>query len=99
MAVYFRHGSNGSYKTAYAVWFEILPALRNGRVVVTNIEGMKPLEKIESLLGEKFPECFSPHQPAPPRINVVPINQEFSYRQHLFDRATRSVQQPCVFLF
>ena len=55
MAVYFRHGSNGSYKTAYAVWFEILPALRNGRVVVTNIEGLQPLEKIESLLGEKFP--------------------------------------------
>ncbi|NOH73351.1 zonular occludens toxin [Vibrio pectenicida] len=55
MAVYFRHGSNGSYKTAYAVWFEILPALRSGRVVVTNIEGIKPLKTIESLLGEKFP--------------------------------------------
>lgn len=55
MAVYFRHGSNGAYKTAYAVWFEILPALRSGRVVVTNIEGLKPLESIESLLGEKFP--------------------------------------------
>lgn len=38
MAVYFRHGSNGAYKTAYAVWFEILPALRQGRIVVTNIE-------------------------------------------------------------
>ncbi|MCE9832389.1 hypothetical protein LZ675_19485, partial [Vibrio diabolicus] len=28
MAVIFRHGSNGSYKSAYATWFEILPALR-----------------------------------------------------------------------
>ncbi|WCP70330.1 zonular occludens toxin domain-containing protein (plasmid) [Vibrio tubiashii] len=55
MAVYFRHGSNGAYKSAYAVWFEILPALRNGRLVVTNIEGLKPLDKIEKLLGEKFP--------------------------------------------
>lgn len=55
MAVYFRHGSNGSYKSAYAVWFEILPALRQGRLVVTNIEGMKPLEELEKLLGEKFP--------------------------------------------
>lgn len=55
MAVYFRHGSNGAYKSAYAVWFEILPALRQGRLVVTNIEGLKPLETIESILGEKFP--------------------------------------------
>lgn len=55
MAVYFRHGSNGAYKTAYVVWFEIVPALRAGRVVVTNIEGLKPLEAIEKILGEKFP--------------------------------------------
>lgn len=55
MAVYFRHGSNGSYKSAYAVWFEVVPALREGRLVVTNIEGLKPLKEIESLLGEKFP--------------------------------------------
>ena len=55
MAVYFRHGSNGAYKTAYAVWFEIVPALRAGRLVVTNIEGMKPLEEIEKILDEKFP--------------------------------------------
>ncbi|MCY9803345.1 zonular occludens toxin [Vibrio scophthalmi] len=55
MAVYFRHGSNGAYKTAYVVWFEILPALRNGRLVITNIEGLKPKESIEEILGEKFP--------------------------------------------
>ncbi|RZP71667.1 zonular occludens toxin domain-containing protein, partial [Vibrio vulnificus] len=55
MAVYFRHGSNGSYKSAYATWFELLPALRAGRLVVTNIEGLKPLEEIENILGEKFP--------------------------------------------
>ena len=55
MAVYFRHGSNGAYKSAYVVWFEILPALRAGRIVVTNVEGLKPLEEIEKILGEKFP--------------------------------------------
>lgn len=55
MAVSFRHGGNGSYKSAYAVWFEILPALRAGRLVVTNIEGLRSLESIESLLDEKFP--------------------------------------------
>lgn len=55
MAISIRTGANGSYKTAYVVWFVILPALRAGRVVVTNIEGMEPLPEIESRLGEKFP--------------------------------------------
>lgn len=55
MAVSFRYGGNGSYKSAYAVWFEVLPALRAGRLVVTNIEGLKSLDSIEKLLGEKFP--------------------------------------------
>lgn len=56
MAVSFRHGSNGAYKSAYAVWFEIVPALRSGRLVITNVEGLKSLEGIEKALGEKFPE-------------------------------------------
>jgi len=55
MAVSFRYGGNGSYKSAYAVWFEVVPALRAGRLVVTNIEGLKSLNSIEKLLGEKFP--------------------------------------------
>lgn len=56
MAVSFRHGSNGAYKSAYAVWFEIVPALRSGRLVITNVEGLKSLEGIEKALGEKFPD-------------------------------------------
>ncbi len=56
MAVCFRHGSNGAYKSAYAVWFEIVPALRAGRLVITNVEGLKSLKGIEKALGEKFPE-------------------------------------------
>ncbi|WP_031832459.1 zonular occludens toxin domain-containing protein, partial [Vibrio parahaemolyticus] len=55
MATIIRHGPAGSYKSSYAVWFELLPALREGRVVVTNVEGMKTLEEIESRLGERFP--------------------------------------------
>ncbi|MCZ8485393.1 hypothetical protein O9993_05170 [Vibrio lentus] len=46
----------GLIKTAYVTWFEILPFLREGRIVVTNIEGLKPKESIEELLGEKFPD-------------------------------------------
>lgn len=55
MAVAIYHGAAGSYKSASAVWFQILPALRAGRVVVTNIDGMKTIEHIEKSLGERFP--------------------------------------------
>lgn len=50
------HGKPGSYKTSTAVWFNILTALREGRFVVTNVEGLYSLDKIEEILGEKFPE-------------------------------------------
>lgn len=56
MAIVIEHGPNGSYKTASVVWFRILPALREGRVVVTNVLGMYPLEELEERLGEKFPD-------------------------------------------
>ncbi|MFN1651142.1 zonular occludens toxin domain-containing protein [Vibrio rotiferianus] len=50
-----RTGGNGSYKSAYTAWFVILPALKAGRVVVTNFEGMQPLHVIEERLNIKFP--------------------------------------------
>lgn len=55
MATSFRYGHGGSYKSACAVWFDLLPALREGRVCITNIHGMQPLDVIEKRLGEKFP--------------------------------------------
>lgn len=56
MATSFRYGANGSYKSASAVWFDLLPNLRAGRVCVTNVEGMQPLDVIQKRLGEKFPD-------------------------------------------
>lgn len=56
MASSIYHGKPGSYKTSTAVWFHILPALRKGRFVCTNVEGLYSLEEIEKILGEKFPE-------------------------------------------
>jgi len=50
------HGAPGSFKSASAFWFEVLPALRSGRVVVTNIEGVLTKESIEIELNEVFPE-------------------------------------------
>ena len=55
MAITIRTGGNGSYKSAYTAWFSILPALKAGRVVVTNLEGMQPLHIIEERLNIKFP--------------------------------------------
>ncbi|HAU4877801.1 TPA: toxin [Aeromonas hydrophila] len=56
MAIVIEHGHNGSYKSSSVIWFRLLPALREGRVVVTNVAGMFPLHRIEEFLGEKFPE-------------------------------------------
>lgn len=55
MATIIRHGPAGSYKSSYSVWYEVLPALRQGRIVITNVEGMRTLEEIEKLMGERFP--------------------------------------------
>ena len=55
MAAVIFHGPPGSYKTSSSIWFEMLGALRAGRIVVTNIEGMKPIDKLEKELGERFP--------------------------------------------
>lgn len=56
MASFIFHGNPGSYKTSTALWFEMLPALRAGRCVVTNIEGLFDLDTIEKAVGEKFPK-------------------------------------------
>ncbi|AIY67083.1 zonular occludens toxin domain-containing protein [Pseudoalteromonas piratica] len=56
MAASIFHGPPGSFKSATATWFEIIPALRKGRLVITNIEGIYPLEEIEIALQEEFPE-------------------------------------------
>lgn len=56
MAASIFHGAPGSFKSSSAVWFELLPALRAGRLVVTNIEGIQDKETIEIELGEEFPE-------------------------------------------
>ncbi|NQZ24502.1 MAG: zonular occludens toxin [Colwellia sp.] len=56
MATKVFHGPPGSYKSSTAMWFEILPALREGRVVVTNLQGICTIEHMQSELKEVFPE-------------------------------------------
>ena len=66
MAVVIRHGPNGSYKSASAVWYDLLPALRQGRICITNLEGCYPLEEIAKRLGETFPDTTRLY-----RINII----------------------------
>ncbi|GAA4892627.1 zonular occludens toxin domain-containing protein [Ferrimonas pelagia] len=56
MAISFRYGPAGSYKSAAAIWFDLLPALKAGRLCYTNVEGMQPLHIIEKRLNTRFPE-------------------------------------------
>lgn len=55
MATKIYHGVPGSYKSSSALWFDVLPALRNGRVVVTNLQGLLSLNELEVALNEVFP--------------------------------------------
>lgn len=55
MAITIRTGANGSYKSAYTAYFVIYEALKAGRVVVTNLEGMQPLKVIEQRMDVTFP--------------------------------------------
>ncbi|MEZ8304256.1 zonular occludens toxin domain-containing protein [Vibrio splendidus] len=55
MAITIRTGANGSYKSAYTAYFSIYQALKAGRTVVTNIEGMQPLTVIEERFNIQFP--------------------------------------------
>ncbi|PHR81625.1 MAG: zonular occludens toxin [Colwellia sp.] len=56
MATKIFHGVPGSYKSSTAMWFEVLPALRSGRVVITNLQGILELEQMQRALGEVFPD-------------------------------------------
>jgi zona occludens toxin len=50
------HGDPGSYKTSALVSDFLVPALKKGRVVVTNIRGVKSLEQIAEIYGCEFPD-------------------------------------------
>ena len=50
------HGDPGSYKTATLVNDYLVPGLKQGRVVVTNIRGVKSIEDIEALYEFEAPD-------------------------------------------
>jgi len=50
MSILIHHGANGSYKTAGVVQDHLIPAIKSGRVVVTNIRGVS-LENNTKVFG------------------------------------------------
>ncbi|HEJ4774917.1 TPA: hypothetical protein SMR50_006419, partial [Pseudomonas aeruginosa] len=40
MAIKIHHGPNGSYKTSGAIQDDLIPAIKKGRVIITNVRGL-----------------------------------------------------------
>lgn len=52
MSIKIHYGANGSYKTSGAVWDDVVPAIKEGRTVITNIRGLS-----EARCREQFPDA------------------------------------------
>ena len=52
MSIKIHYGANGSYKTSGAVWDDVVPAIKEGRTVITNIRGLS-----EQRCRDLFPDA------------------------------------------
>lgn len=66
MSIKIHHGANGSYKTSGALQDDAIPALKEGRTIITNIRGFT-LERVHQVL----PEC-------PETVDVINLSMESS---------------------
>lgn len=74
MPVHIRHGSPGSFKTAAAVWFDVLGWLRDGRTVYTNIRGMVDAEEVAKICKIKLPDT----------ARVIVVDTDSEQERHRF---------------
>lgn len=56
MSIIIHHGHPGSYKSFGVLQRHAIPALKEGRTIVTNIRGFDNIEKVEDALGEPLPD-------------------------------------------
>ena len=56
MSIVIHHGHPGSYKSFGVLQRHAIPALKEGRTIVTNIRGFDSLEKVEQAIGETLPD-------------------------------------------
>lgn len=76
MATAIIHGDPGSYKTSALISDYLVPAVKAGRVVVTNIRGVKSPEEIAELYGFELPDTS--------QIILVPFNQDGFEKMAMF---------------
>lgn len=56
MSIIIHHGHPGSYKSFGVLQRHAIPALKEGRTIVTNIRGFDSLEKVEQAIEETLPD-------------------------------------------
>ena len=58
MSIKVHHGAPGSYKSSGAIHTDVLPAIKDGRLIITNVRGFSA-ERCREVLGEKaVPDHF-----------------------------------------
>lgn len=66
MSIKIHHGPNGAFKTSGAIQDDVIPAIKQGRVIISNVRGLT----IDSVLAE-FPD-------APESLQVINIDTDTS---------------------
>lgn len=66
MPIKIHHGPNGSFKTSGAVWDDAVPAMKDGRTIVTNIRGFS------------YERCIKAFPDLPETFDVVHIDTDTS---------------------
>lgn len=56
MTAVIHHGAPGSYKTFTLVQRVMIPALKKGRLVITNVRGFNDIDRIKNVLGIDIPD-------------------------------------------
>ncbi|MFP7409479.1 zonular occludens toxin family protein [Aeromonas veronii] len=57
MSIKIHHGAPGSYKSSGAIHTDVLPAIKAGRHIITNVRGFTA-ERCREVLGKAVPESF-----------------------------------------
>ena len=57
MSIKIHHGAPGSYKSSGAIHTDVLPAIKAGRHIITNVRGFTA-ERCREVLGKAVPEIF-----------------------------------------
>ncbi|WP_323957294.1 zonular occludens toxin domain-containing protein, partial [Aeromonas caviae] len=57
MSIKIHHGAPGSYKSSGAIHTDVIPAIKAGRYIITNVRGFS-VERCREVLGKDVPEGF-----------------------------------------